>query len=197
MKRAFLVLLLIAAYPALDRSTGKAADDPRATQLTYEPWAKSCIAKTCFVAAGARGACSPSGGVLSIITSDDKNVSLSANLATKQPLDGAINVQIDQHDPILVPNPKCYGLICGGKVDIDNEVIEQLRNSRTVTIDATTTAHGKISLSLSLAGFAEAYDGPGTEPRAVVETVTDEKMKELLKQAEEQKERQKALECKE
>ena len=58
-------------------------------------------------------------------------------------------------------------------------------------------AHPKIAASLSshAAGFAEAYDGPGTETKISSNVVSDEKWQELLKEAEEQKERQKAFEC--
>jgi invasion protein IalB len=192
MKRALVLFSLIAALVAFDRNAARGADDPRAAQLTFDSWAKSCIAQTCFVATGARGACNPSGGVLSITTSDGRNASLSAYFFTKYPLEGTISIQIDRRDPILIPQLKCYGLSCGGKVDIDNEVIEQLRNSRTVTIEATTTAHRTLSLALPLTGFAGAYDGPGVEPKVREEVISSEKMKEMTRQAEEQKQ---AREC--
>ena len=45
------------------------AADPRAAELTYEPWTKTCLTEaSCFVAAAARGQCAPSGGTISAIT---------------------------------------------------------------------------------------------------------------------------------
>ena len=194
MRRALVLFSLMVTHLVVSGSGVKAASDPRAAQLTYEPWGKSCIAQTCFVATGARGACYPSGGVLSIIVSDDKNASLSANLATKRPLEGVVSIQIDKSDPILISQPKCYGLSCGGKFEINGEFIERLKHSQTITIEATDTAHQKISLSLSLAGFAKAYDEPGTQPKVREELLSSQEMKELMQRSEEEK---RARECQE
>jgi invasion protein IalB len=194
MGRVLALFSLIATFlvfsgPAVE------ASDPRAAQLTYGPWTKSCINKSiCFVGTDARGACYPSGGSVLVAMPDGKSMSLSANLGMRA-LEGGISVQIDQGDPIAIPHLECYANGCGGKVEIDSAIIERLRRSQTVTIEATTAAHQKISLSLSLAGFAKAYDGPGTEPKAYEETLTSEKMKELAQRAEEEKRRQQALQC--
>src|SRR5258708_5859598 len=99
-----------------------------------------------------------------------------------------ISVQIDQDAPIVIPHPECFGLGCRGKLDINREFIERLRRSRTIAIEATDTAHQKLSLSFSLADFATAYDGPaGDPPKVRDETVTSDKMKQLTKQSEQQK----------
>jgi invasion protein IalB len=177
-------LVLVATYLVFAGSVAKAAD-PRATQLTYEPWAKICLGKSnCFITAGARGACSPSGGVISINVTNGKSASLSATFTTRRRLEGAIRVQVDQEPPILIPNVQCYPLGCTGKLEIDGRLIERLRTSRVVTAEATSTAQG---LSFSLVGFADAYDGPGSEHKAYEETLTSEELKERLKQSDERK----------
>ena len=133
----------------------------------------------CIVGAGARGACYPSGGILYIAMPDGKSANLHAGLGTRA-LGGGISVQIDQGDPISIPHLECFANGCGGKVEIDSAIIESLKRSQTVTIEATDTAHQKLRLSLPLAGFAKAYDGPGTEPKVFEES--QEKLKELLRQ---------------
>jgi invasion protein IalB len=197
MKRALVLCSVVAPYLVFGGTALEAANDPRAAQLTYESWFKVCIDNSyCTVGAGARGTCYPSGGALSIGMPDGKSANLYANLGTRA-LEGGISVQIDQGDPIMIPHPECFANGCGGKVEIDSAFIERLKRSQTITIEATTTAHQKISLSLSLAGFAKAYDGPGTEPK-VYEIVTSEKSKELMqREEEEEKARQKVLQCKE
>jgi invasion protein IalB len=181
MKRAPVLLSLIVTYLVFGASAVE-ANDPRAMQLTYEPWTKICFSgSNCLVAAGARGTCYPSGGALSINIPNDKTVNLSANLGTKRGLEGAISIRIDHDDPILIAVPQCYAPGCSGKVEIDGKFIERLKRSRTITIEATNTAHQKIGLSLSLADFAKAYDGPASDPPKVYEE-TSEKMKELLRQ---------------
>ena len=186
MKRALMLFSSLATYLIFGGSAVEAANDPRAMQLRYDPWIKLCLVNSnCFVAAGARGACYPSGGFVSIIVTDDKNVSLSANFATKRMLEGAISVQIDQGNPILIPRPECNGLVCKGEVQVDSELIERLKSSQTITIEATDTTYQKIRLSLSLLGFAKAYDGPETEIK--VSEIKSEEMKELMEQSEKDK----------
>jgi hypothetical protein len=108
-----------------------------------------------------------------------KNLSLSARLMTRRILEGPINIQIDQINPILIPNPECRGLGCRGKFEIDGEFIERMKRSRTITIEATDAANQKLTLSFSLADFAQVYDGPGTEQKVFEES--QEKLKELLR----------------
>jgi invasion protein IalB len=191
MKPAAALLWSIAICLTLDGAAFGA--DPRAAQLTYTPWIKSCIAQTCFVASGARGACHPSGGVISIIV-DGKNLSLSAYLATKQPPESAVSIRIDQADPIVIHQSKCVATSCGGKFEIDREFVERLKRSQTIAIKAMDASHTKIGFTLSLAGFAQAFEGAGIEPKAREEFLSPEEMKAMMERAETEK---RASECKE
>jgi invasion protein IalB len=163
-------LVLVAMYLVFALSAARAAD-PRAMQLTYEPWAKACLGKSdCFIAAGARGTCSPSGGVIAINVANGKSASLSATFGTRHRLEGPIRVQIDQDTAILIPHVQCYPPSCTGKLEIDGGLIERLRTSRVITAEATNTAKRKMSLSFSLAGFPDAHDGSGSEPKVYEES---------------------------
>jgi invasion protein IalB len=192
MKRALVLLTLVATNFAILGNTLEAANDPRAAQLTYKSWIKFCFGATCIVGAEARGACNPSGGDLSIVT-DEKNPTLSVDLWTKRGLEGAIRVQIDQGDPILIPHPECSGLICKGKVPIDRSLIERLKQSNTITVEAVDTNHQKISVAFPLADFAKAYDGSSAPEPKVFEETQKKMTEELAKRAEEQK----RLQCEE
>jgi invasion protein IalB len=195
MKRTLMLLSMIATALVFGTCAVEAAGDPRAMQLSYDSWTRMCFGKSnCFVGAGARGACFPSGGGVSIVT-DDKNMSLHAILATKRVLESALSVQIDQGEPILIPHLECSGLICSGKVQVDSKFIDLLRHSQRITITATDTAGQNLNLSLSLTDFAAAFDGPERDPPKVTErTLTTEKFKELEQRQEEER---KALLCKE
>jgi invasion protein IalB len=193
MKRALMLFSLIATVLAFGGSPLKAANDPRATQLTYEPWKKFCFGNsTCLVGTEARAACFPSGGSLAIIVTGDKNASLSASFGAKRMLEGAISVQVDEDAPILIPHPECDNLGCRGKFEIDSGFIEHLRRSQTITIEAMDTANQRLSLSFSLADLVKAYDGPPIEPKVFEET--QEKLQEELARREKE---QKALQCQE
>jgi invasion protein IalB len=192
MKRVLALSALIATGSAILGSNLEAASDPRATQLTYESWMKNCIGATCFVGTGAHGACNPSGGGLAIVT-DEKGVSLSINLGTKRTLEGAISAQIDQGETILIPHPQCEGRVCYGRTPIDSGLSDRLRKSKTIVVHTTDSAHQEISVAFSLAGFAEAYDGPAAPEPKVFEETNEKLKEELARRAEEQKK----LECKE
>lgn len=171
MKRLLVLSAAIAMFAASGQSA-LAAGDPRATQLTYQPWAKICVDRPdgnsdCFTSSGAKGACQPSGGGIAVWIRDGKQRSLSINLVTKRPLDGTLAVRIDQAAPIAVPDPNCGELGCRGKLEISTDFIESLKHARTIIIDAVTRDHQPVSLAYPLAGFAEAFDGPaGGTPKA-------------------------------
>jgi invasion protein IalB len=170
MKPVFVLISVITVGFCCVGSNTVAASDPRALQLTYEPWRKLCIGNSdCYTGADARGACHPSGGGVAIVASRNQLFRLSASFATAHVLDGPITVRVDQREPILIQNLQCYALACTGTFEIDGVFIERLRHSQTITIE-TTAPQEKLLLTFPLAGFAEAYDGPKTETKVVEES---------------------------
>jgi invasion protein IalB len=144
---------------------GEAAD-PRATQLTYEPWTKTCLTEaSCFVGAAARGQCSPSGGTLSVSPQNSKRAIVSANVGTRTMLEGTISLRIDQDEPIRIAKPHCYTLGCGGTLEADGEMIERLKHAQTIAVEAKNLTGQTISLAFPLTHFAETFDGPGSPPK--------------------------------
>jgi invasion protein IalB len=188
MKRLSVLSSVIAACVASGAGAADAANDPRAAQLTYQPWAKICVNRPdgnsdCFTSSGAKGACQPSGGGIAVWIRDGKQRSLSINLVTKRALDSTLAVRVDQGIAISIPDPNCAELGCRGKLDIDTDFIEGLKHSRTISVEAMTRDHQAISLAFPLAGFAEAFDGPAGGPPKVAE-VTGDELKERLKRTE-------------
>ncbi|MGY4477802.1 invasion associated locus B family protein [Bradyrhizobium sp. USDA 3364] len=157
------------------------AADPRATQLTYELWTKTCLTQaSCFVGAAARGQCVPSGGGISISPQSSKRALLTANVGTRTMLEGTISLRIDQDEPIQIPKPHCYTLGCGGTLEADSELIERLKHAQAITMEAKDLTGQTISLSFPLTHFAQAFDGPGSEPKAF--EVTHKDLKDLHQQ---------------
>src|SRR3954469_10251996 len=178
MKRLLVLSAAIATLLACGTSAIKAAGDSRATQLTFQPWAKICINRAdgnsdCFTSSGAKGACQPSGGGIAVWIRDGKQRSLSINLVTKRMLDGTLAVRIDQGTPIPVPDPNCAELGCRGKLDIDTDFIERLKHSRTISVEAMARDRQSISLAFPLVGFAGAFDGPAGGPPKAPEVTGD------------------------
>jgi invasion protein IalB len=178
MKRLLALSAVIVAY-AFGTGAADAAGDPRAAQLTYQPWAKICVNRPdgnsdCFTSSGAKGACQPSGGGIAVWIRDGKQRSLSINLVTKRMLDGTLTIRIDQGTPVPIPDPNCGESGCRGKLDIDPTFIEGLEHARTISVEATTRDRQAVSLAFPLAGFAEAFDGPAGRPPKAVEVTGDE-----------------------
>lgn len=169
MKPAAALFWSIAVCVTLDGAAFAA--DPRATQLKYQPWTKSCIGASCFVGVDARGRCVPSGGSVVIVLEDGKPVSISSNFDTKTGVQNPTSLRIDDSDPIPVPDQACLPSgRCINKLAADEALIARLKRAQTVTIVATDTNGERLSLSFSLADFARVYDGPGTEPKVFEES---------------------------
>jgi invasion protein IalB len=187
MKRLPVLSAVIAAHITFGASAAEAANDPRALQLTYQPWAKICVNRAdgnsdCFISSGAKGACQPSGGGIAVTIRDGKQRSLAVNLVTKRMLDGTLAIRIDQGTAISIPDPNCAELGCRGKLDIDSTFIEDLKHSRTISVEAMTRDRQAVSLAFPLAGFSEAFDGPAGGPPKAAE-VTGDELQERLKRS--------------
>ena len=164
MRYMALVLGSLAAQLALGGISQAA--DPRAAELTYEPWTKTCLTQaSCFVSAGARGQCAPSGGTISVSPQNSKRALITVNVGTRTMLEGTISLRIDQDEPIQIANPHCYTLGCGGTLQANGELIDRLKHAQTVTMEAKNLTGQKISLSFPLTHFAQTFDGPGSEPK--------------------------------
>ncbi|WP_194473979.1 invasion associated locus B family protein [Bradyrhizobium sp. CCBAU 51753] len=165
MRHVVILLGSLAAQLAL--SGVSEAADPRATQLSYEPWTKTCLTQaSCFVGAAARGQCAPSGGTISISPQNSKRALLTANVGTRTMLEGTINLRIDHDEPIQIAKPHCYALGCGGTYEGDSGLIERLKHAQTISVEAKNLTGQTIELSFPLTHFAEAYDGAGSPPKA-------------------------------
>jgi hypothetical protein len=166
MKPAPALLSSIAICLTLD---GRAlAADPRAAQLRYQPWTKSCIGSSCFVGIEARGRCMPSGGWVLFKLEDGKPVSLSSSFFTKS--GNSTSLRIDADSPVPVPDQTCLPSgLCINKLAIDDGLIARLKRGQTITIEATGTNGERLAISFSLADFAHVYDGPGPEPKVFEE----------------------------
>lgn len=178
MKHALVLSTAIATCIAFAGTAG-AAGDPRAAQLSYQPWTKICINRAdgnsdCFISSGAKGACQPSGGGVAVRIRDRKQRSLSVNLVTGRQLDGTLAVGIDRDAPIPITDPNCQERGCRGNLDIDTGFIEHLKHAHTIRIEAVTRDRQAISLAFPLAGFAEAFDGPAGGPPKVAEVSASE-----------------------
>ena len=138
------------------------AADPRAAELTFQPWTKFCLTQSnCYLNISANGKCTPSGGAISLSLQNGNRGILTANYGMKTLLEGPISLRIDQDTPLKIEKPHCYASGCGGTIEADGAMIERLKRAQTVTMEATSMAGEKLSISFPLTDFAKAYDGSG------------------------------------
>jgi invasion protein IalB len=133
----------------------------------YSPWIKTCINETCFIGRDVRTECAPIFAVALIENAKDTKKILAVTLPTSVNTDQGARIAIDQAQPITRPFERCYTRGCNANYEAGAELVEQLRQGRTLTIEAVDTANSPISLSLPLAGFAAAYDGPAQAPKVL------------------------------
>jgi hypothetical protein len=82
--------------------------------------------------------------------------------------DRGVSITIDQAQPIIRPFERSYANGCTAHYEAGAELVEQLKQGRTLIIEAVDKANSPTSLSLPLAGFAATYDGPAQNTPAPV-----------------------------
>jgi invasion protein IalB len=95
---------------------------------------------------------------------DTKKI-LRVTLPTSVNTDQGVRIAIDQAQPITRSFERCYANGCMADYEAGPELVDRLKQGRTLTLDAVDTANSPISLRLPLVGFALAYDGPAQTPK--------------------------------
>lgn len=159
------------------------AAESHAAELTFQPWTKFCLTQSnCYITTSANGKCTPSGGAISLSLQNGSRGILTANLAMRTLLEGPISLRIDQDEPLKISNPHCYASGCAGTLEADGAMIERLKRSQSITMEATSMAGEKLSIAFPLADFAKAYDGSGRPLPKTTEQALAE-LREMQQQA--------------
>jgi invasion protein IalB len=131
----------------------------------YSPWTKFCTNETCFIGKDIRTECAPIFAAVLIENAKDAKKVLRVTVPTSVNTDRPARIVIDQAQPMTLPFGHCYATGCVADYASGGEIVNQIKQGRTLTIDVVDTANSPISLSLPLVGFAAAYDGPAQAPK--------------------------------
>jgi hypothetical protein len=195
---ATLAFACLVATPIIAES----ADVPA---LTYSPWIKFCLGDTCFIGRDGRlniigrdgrsnVDCGPVVAAVLIERNGDPKKTLRVTLPTRVSLERGVRISIDQGEAIARPYTNCFANGCMADYEAGAELIDQLKQGRTLAIEATDRANSPISLTIPLDDFAAAYDGPAQEPKVLEEVVSSaEKMQARLERDRRAEEERKAL----
>jgi hypothetical protein len=95
---------------------------------------------------------------------------LRVTLPTGVRVDRGVRIIIDQSEPIERPYAGCFVNGCIADYDDGMELIDRLKQGRTLVLEAIDKTDSPIRLSVPLADFADAYDGEPQEPKVFEET---------------------------
>jgi invasion protein IalB len=146
-------------------------------QVIFSPWTRYCARRLTEQSAGlrAKGVCFTaadghlaSGHKLAIVLLIEPEGSDTKLLRVTLPLGVALvpgaRIVIDDKEAMTAPFVVCLAKNgCMADLKADGDLIEKLKHGQSLAIQAFDK--GKpISLTLPLAGFAKAYDGPAGDP---------------------------------
>lgn len=158
---------------------------PAASQSapTYSPWTKFCIGERCFVGSDLRTECGPLFAAVLIETARGSKEILRVTLPTSVNTAHGVRIAIDQVNPVTRPFASCPANGCMADYEAGAELVDRLKQGHALTLSAVNSDNSPISLSLPLAGFAAAYDGPPQSPK--IFEVQSGKLQEELRAAHE------------
>jgi invasion protein IalB len=162
--RLFCVLSL-AGFSAI----AAASEEAKRSAVKITPWTKFCLNETCFIGSDIRTECGPIAGAVLIEQNGQAKGPLRVTLPTRVKRERGAGLAIDQVEPILRPFAVCYLNGCMADYEAGPELIDQLKHGQTLALSGVGGDDSAIRFTLPLAGFAEAYDGPPTEPKVFEE----------------------------
>lgn len=146
-----------------------ASDEASSPELVYSPWTQICIGQACFVGKDVRTEC----GLVANITLSEKTGEAAKKLHVTLPshvnVERGVRLTIDQGSAISSSFAGCNRGMCRAESKADTELVGRLKRGSTLVLDAMDAAGAPVTVTLPLAGFAEAYDGPSKSPLVLEE----------------------------
>jgi invasion protein IalB len=146
-------------------------------QLIFSPWTKFCLKgqeanakQVCFTGKDARlESGMPVVAAVLIEPDGDPKKVLRVTLPLGMQIVHGTRVIIDQGTPAQGPYVICFTNGCMADYEASPELIARLKKGQQLVIQAINSNGQPISLTLPLADFAKAYDGPPTDPKVFEE----------------------------
>jgi invasion protein IalB len=176
-----LILFIIAQFPAAAQQSASPANPSTVSQdllvqpahLIYSPWLKFCLKalepsakRVCFT--GKDGQSEPGKPVVAVVLiepeGDPKRI-LRVTLPLGMSIQPGTRVIVDNGEPMTGPYVSCSDKGCMADYEASDELIGKLKKGQMLVIQAINGAGQPISLVMPLADFAQAYDGPPTDPK--------------------------------
>jgi invasion protein IalB len=155
------------------------AEDAGLPALIFSPWTKFCLTDTCFI--GSEGGLQPNcGSIVAAVVIErngEEKRTLRVTLPARVSLERAVRIIIDQGQAIERPYIGCFVSGCMAEYAAGAELVDQLKQGKTLVLEAMDKANSPISFTVPLVDFASAYDGPPKELKVFEASMSDLKAK--------------------
>ena len=166
------------SQPAAPPATAQPQGADASQQFIFSPWTKICgkdrpedtnAKEVCAVLTEARV---PSGQIavaVSLVQSQDgtqKALRVTLPLGVRLPF--GTRIIIDQGAPVQSNYLMCLAG-CSSDYEATTDLVDKLKKSQTLTVQAINPGGHPVSVNLPLVGFAKAYDGPPTDQSVLLE----------------------------
>jgi invasion protein IalB len=153
----------------------------RATKLpevTYSAWSKWCLkdeqGRICFTGRDARNACGSIAAVLFIERDGDPTTRLQVRLPANADRSVGARIVVADDKAVMQPFKECLANGCMAEhQEHANRLVPKLRWGWSLGVHGIGPSKEFLRADFPLAGFADAYDGPGSVLRAFEEQQRD------------------------
>jgi len=160
-------------------------------QLMYSPWMKVCgkgqdtqNKQVCVLTKDGRLENGMPVAVVQLFEPEGQPKMMRITVPLGMQIQHGTRLIIDQSPPVNEPYKICFPIGCVSDYPVTDDMIKQMKQGKTITLQAINMQGTPISLPLPLSDFAKAYDGPATDPK-VFEEQQQKLQSELQKKAEE------------
>jgi invasion protein IalB len=171
------------------------SQEPEIGASADSPWTKFCFQEACFVGKGRHSYC----GLIAEATLVERKMEigklLSIGLPTRVHPDRAIRITIDSNELANRPISKCNQFGCWADHEAGAELVEQLKRGQTLLLEAANRDDTPHTVTIPLAGFAEAYDGPPTPMPAIQERIVSEAQMYALREQDKRAKEERRTRC--
>jgi invasion protein IalB len=150
--------------------SAQAGEQPR---LIFSPWTKFCLKgqeanakQVCFTGKDGRVESGmPVVAAVLIEPENDPKKVLRVTLPLGMSLQPGTRVIVDNGQPMTGPYVTCFNNGCMADVAVGPDFVDGLKKGSLLTVEAKSLSGSATSFLMPLGGFAQAYDGPPTDPK--------------------------------
>src|SRR5437588_26594 len=153
-------------------AAGQQPSQPQQPQMTFSPWAKVCpkpsdtnSQKVCFTGRDGRvEAGLPLVAAVVIEAEGQSKKMLRITVPLGMALQPGTRVIVDDGQPISAPYVTCIPNGCMADIEASQELIDHMKKGKGLALQAISGNGQPVSITLPLAEFAKAHDGPPMDP---------------------------------